>query len=52
MMLAFEELCNRLDAKKATVLGKYNCVGFATDSWTKAGRHITALTAGNPGSSF
>jgi hypothetical protein len=52
LMLALEDLCKRLDAKKATMLGNYNCIGFAADSWTKAGRHITALTAGNPGSSF
>jgi hypothetical protein len=50
--MALEDPCKRLDANMATVLGKYNCIGFAAHSWTKAGRHISAVTAGVPGSSF
>lgn len=52
LMVALTDLCARLDAKKTTVLSKYNFIAFNADSWTKAGRHITAMTAGNPGTSF
>jgi hypothetical protein len=52
LMLALEDLCKRLDAKKATVLGKCSCIDFAADSWTQVGCHIARLTAGNPGSSI
>ena len=52
LMLALADMCNRLDTQKAAVLDKYNFMGFEANSWTKAGRHIMALTAGNPGTSF
>ena len=52
LMLALESLCSRIDSKKSKVLFDSSFIGFSADSWTKAGRHVTAMTAGNPGTSF
>lgn len=52
LMLALRDLCARIDSKKSTMLKDYSFVGFSADSWSKAGRHITAMTAGNPGTCF
>lgn len=52
LMLALQNLCSRIDSKKCNILSDYSLIGFSADSWTKDGRHMTAMTTGNPGTSF
>ena len=52
LMLALQDLCSRIDSKKRSILSDSSFIGFSADSWTKASRHLAAMTAGNPGTTF
>jgi hypothetical protein len=52
LMLALQDVCGRIDSQKCRLLTGYCSIGFSADNWSKVGRYITAIPAGNPGTSF
>ena len=44
-----EELYKRIHKIVAVRLSKQTCITFETDSWSRAGKHFTAMTTGPPG---
>lgn len=43
------ELQDRIHSKVAAMLKKQAYIAFETDSWSRAGKHFTAVTTGPPG---
>jgi hypothetical protein len=52
LVAALEDICDVLTTKIRQVLTASPYMSICADSWTKAGRHVTAITAGSPGQSI
>jgi hypothetical protein len=49
LVRTLEELCDVITSKVSMLLRESCFISICADSWTSAGRHVTAITAGNPG---
>jgi hypothetical protein len=49
LVKALEEICDILAAKTQKQMSDSLCLAVCADSWSSAGRHLTAVTGGNPG---
>jgi hypothetical protein len=52
LLKSLDQLCNIIASKLRVVIMKSAFVPFCADAWTKAGRHLTAMTGGAPGHSL
>jgi hypothetical protein len=52
LLKSLDHLCHIITSKLKIVVMKSAFVPFCADSWTKAGRHLTAITGGAPGRSL
>jgi hypothetical protein len=49
LVRSLEELCDVITTKVGRLLRESCFISKCADAWTSAGRHVTAITAGNPG---
>jgi hypothetical protein len=49
LVQALEEICNILTANTQKQMSESLFLAVCADSWSSAGRHLTAVTGGNPG---
>ena len=52
LISALERLCDPVNEAKLQQMNRSAFIGGCVDGWTTTGRHVSAITAGTPGSSF